>query len=58
VPGYDQCVPTGRAGKHFATASNLVQLFEETVMYLAKIAVKRLLSGLTEYVTLIPNVST
>jgi hypothetical protein len=29
-------VPTGHAGKHFATPSNLVQLFAETVTYLAQ----------------------
>jgi hypothetical protein len=35
----------------------LVQLFGDMVTYLAKIAVKRLLRGLTEYVTFIPKVS-
>jgi hypothetical protein len=40
-------VPTGRAGKHFATASNLAQLFGERVTYLSMIAVKRLLRSLT-----------
>jgi hypothetical protein len=39
--------------------SSEVQLFGDTVTYLAKTAVKRVAPGsLTEYVTVIPNVST
>ena len=52
----DRFVSVESGANHYLT--NLVQLFEQTVTYLAKIAVKRLAPDLTKYVTVIPNVST
>ena len=59
VPGYDRCCPYGTRWQTFRNSSSLVQLFGDRVTYLAKTAVKRVApAALTEYVIVIPNVST